>query len=173
MTNKNIHIRPSVALVDGQLIETYERVTNARAEDIEALGYESSEEHYAQIGTAPITEYVRLIAKNLSAGSRQFWSLNNIGQTLEIDNIYIDSPNSDSFDLEVYDQNGEKPLDLTIRRNQAPYDLPNAVLTTDLKLAIFARNYIKTVIVICRPAVLLADYLSDEIQAQLGQGVTK
>ncbi len=174
MNNKNIEIVSSLALVDSQLIETYERKTNASAEKIENLGLNPLEPPYAQIGTAPIKEFVRLLAFNLSAGQRQSWKMSSIGQELEIDSIYIDSPNQDSFDLEVYDENGNKPLDLTVRRNQAPFDLPNAILTKNLTLKIFARNYINTAIIICRPAVLLADFVSEEtaINSQVGVSVS-
>lgn len=167
MVNQNIIIRPTVAEFNGQLVESYERITNAPAEQLEALGLDPAGQYYAKIGTAPITEYVRLIGRELQPGSRQSWNLANIGQVLEINSVYIDSPAQDSFDLEVYDQNGNSPLDLTIGRNEAPYDLPNAPLTTDLTLKVYARAYIKTVLILCRPAVLLADYLSEEVLATL------
>lgn len=112
MINKNLKIRPTVAQFDGDLVESYERVTNASAEKLESLGLDPNQEHYAKVGTAPITEYVRLIAKYMSKGDTQSWKIADIGQVLEIDSIYIDAPNQDSFDLEVYDENGEKLLDL-------------------------------------------------------------
>ena len=167
MINRNLKIRPTVAQFDGDLVESYERVTNASAEKLESLGLDPNQEYYAKIGTAPITEYIRLIAKYMKEGDTQSWKIADIGQVLEVDSIYIDAPNQDSFDLEVYDQNNEKLLDLTISRNESPYDLPNAPLTTDLTLVVRARNTINTCTILCRPAVLLADYLSRELQAAL------
>ena len=167
MINKNLAIRPTVAEFNGDLVESYERITNASAEKLEALGLDPTQLHYAKIGTAPVTEYIRLIGKYLKEGDIQSWDISNIGQMVEIDNIYIDAPNQDSFDLEVYDQNNEKLLDLTVSRNETPLDLPNAPLTEDLRLVIRARNIINTVVIICRPAVLLADFVSNELAEKL------
>lgn len=170
MPDKNIIIRPTVAQINGQLVESYERKTNASDEAIEALGLDPTGEHWAKIGVASINEFIRLKAFNLVQNSRQSWLISDLGTDVEIDSIYIDSPNADSFDLEVYDSIGNKPLDLTVRRNQAPYDLPNAILTQDLKLTIFARNYIAAVYVMCRPAVLLRDNFSIEnVAAMTGE----
>lgn len=166
MTDKNIQIRPTVTQIDGQLIESYERVTNAPSEKLEALGLDSNDSHYARIGIAAIPEYIRLIAKNISEGQRHSWDISNLGQDIEIDSIYIDSPNQDSFDLEVYKtDDNTKTLDLTVKRNQAPYDLPNSILTQDLTLKIYARAQINLVLINCRPAVLLRDMLSEETVA--------
>lgn len=164
MENQNITIRPAVSLLNGQLVESYERKTNASPEQLEAVGLDPNEEYYSKIGTSPVTEYVRLIGKYLQSGDTQRWDIAKVGQMLEIDNIYIDAPNQDSFDLEIYDLNNEKLLDLTVSRNKSPLELPNAPLTTDLSLVIRARNTINTVVVICRPAVLLADFLSNELE---------
>lgn len=161
MVNQNIIIRPTVAEVNGQLVESYERITNASTEQIEALGLDPVGQYYAKVGIAPVNEYVRLMANDIKQGKRQSWDLSAIGQALQIESIYIDSPTQDSFDLEVYDQQGDKPLDLTIGGSEAPYNFPKILLTTDLILKIYARKYIKTVRIFCRPAIVLADYLSE------------
>lgn len=160
--NNNIQIRPTVTEIDGQLVEAYERITNAPAEAIEALGLDPEKSHWARIGVASVNEYVRLIATNIPKGERRTWRIADLRQDVEIDSIYIDAPNQDSFDLEVYDKDGRKLLDLTIRRNQAPFDLANAILTQDLTLKIYAREQIDLILINCRPAVLLQDLYSVE-----------
>ena len=127
---------------------------------------ENISENVAFIGNALRRDGV-VRENSYQEGDTQSWKIADIGQVLEVDSIYIDAPNQDSFDLEVYDEKNEKLLDLTISRNRSPYDLPNAPLTTDLTLVIRARNTINTCTILCRPAILLADYLSRELQAAI------
>lgn len=156
--SNNYQIRPSVARVGDRLIETYERKSNATNESLESLGLDPNADNYAQVGITAINEYIRLIATGIKKGEAHSWKIADIGQDIEIDSIYIDTPNADSFDLEIYGNNGSKLLDLTVGRYKAPYDLPNAILTQNLTLQVVARADIGMVLINCRPAVLLKDF---------------
>lgn len=163
--NKNIAIRPTVYELDGQLIEAYERVSNATPEQLEAVGLDPNKPHYSRIAPASINEYIRMIAYNIQQGSRQEWKIADLGCDVEIDNIYVQVPTQDSFDLELYDARGNQLLDLTIGKSKTPNDLPNSILTTDLTLKIFARQFIGIAVINVRPAVLLHTQYSVETQA--------
>lgn len=167
--NKNIALRAGAAKLGGKLVETYERKSNAEPSVLEALGLDPNADNYAQIGITSINEYIRLIARGVKRGKRHTWAIKDLGQDVEIHSVWIDSPHQDSFDLELYAADGSKPLDLTISRNKAPYNMPNAILTQDLHLKIFARADINTVAIICSPAVLLGDYPSQETIAAMTQ----
>ena len=168
--NKNFAIRPSVHRIDGQLIETYERKTNASPEQLEELGLDPNIDHYSRLGIASVNEYVRLVAYNIQQGTRHEWKIADLGTDVEIDNVYIQVPTQDSFDLEIYDANGNQLLDLAVGRSRELQDLPDSVLTQDLTIKLYARANIGLAVINCRPAVLLGTLYSNETLAAMSRG---
>ena len=165
--NKNFAIRPAVTKLNGQLIETYERKTNATPEQLEALGLDPTEENYSRLGIQAVREYIQLIGLDIPAGKRMRWNIADIGQELEIDNVYVQAPTQDSFDLEVHNADDIKLLDYTVSRERKLLEMPDSLLTTDLTLTVFAHKHIGLIAINCRPAVLLGKFygkLSDSLR---------
>lgn len=163
--NKNFALRSSVTKVDGQLLESYERLTNATPEQLENLGLDPNVAHYAKLGAPQVREYLQLIAYNIANKTSHQWKISDIGTDVEIDNIYVQVPSQDSFDLEVYHENGAKLLDLNVGRSRNLLELPNSILTQDLILKLYARADIGLAVINCRPAVLMGKFYSDETTA--------
>lgn len=156
--NDNLAITPSLTMIDGEYYEAYKRETRATTEELERLGIDPSNRPAAKMGAPMVNEYIRLIGANIAKDSRHVWKIADLGTDVEIDNIYVQVPTQDYFDLELYDANNVKLLDLSIGRSRNGLELPNSILTQDLTLKVYARADIGLIVVNCRPAVLLATH---------------
>lgn len=142
-------------MIDGDLFEAYQRQSRASKEELEKLGLDPENPPKAKMGAPFVNEYIQLIGFDIAKNGWHEWKVAELGTDIEIDNVYVQTPTQDNFDLEIYNRDGNKLLDLSAGRSRNGLELPNSLLTQDLRIRIFAREFISIVVINCRPAVLL------------------
>ena len=118
-----IKLTPTILDLDGKLLESYERVTQASTEKLTELNLNNGEEVTTIIGVAQIPEFVILQAQNIARNDSKTWSLSRVDQALVIKSLFIDAPQADRLDFEILSE-GVKIFDFYVNRSQTPYEFP-------------------------------------------------
>lgn len=151
----NYELKPSLIPVNGQLVEAYSRLSRATSEIREELGLPTAEDLRANIGIAPIEEYIILQAVNINKNDEVYWRLDTLQQPIKIESIYVSSPQADRFDFQILDSSQNVVFTLSLSRNKTPYELPVSVLPPEFTIKIRARDGIQLLRIACKPAVIL------------------
>ena len=157
----SIKLTPTILNLDGRLLESYERVTQASAEKLTELNLNNGEEVLAKVGVAQIPEYLILQAQNIARNESKTWSLSRANQALVIKSLFIDAPQADRLDFEIL-LGGTKIFDFFVNRSQTPYEFPTAPLPPDVAIRVKALNAINFLRITLQPAVILDTLIPDE-----------
>lgn len=153
----SFQIEPSLIDIAGQLVEAYERVTNASDDKLVALGLSPENRPLANIAIAPVPEYIVLYADDIEANTPKYWEVAELGQTIRLDNLYIDSPNQDPVTITLFLE-GTPVFVITLQRNQTPYQFPAFPITSDCIIKIQSPSAITRVFMVCIPCVITQSY---------------
>lgn len=127
--------------VNGQLVESYLRVTKANDQVKEALGLSTTEQILANIGLASIEEYLTLETSSVIVkGDSRIWDLTEFNQPFKVESILIDSPYNDTFQFELLDENSTVKFSQPFERNKTTEELPMLVVKTGWKIKVTANN---------------------------------
>ncbi|MDJ0536641.1 MAG: hypothetical protein QNJ70_29830 [Xenococcaceae cyanobacterium MO_207.B15] len=150
--------------VNGQLVETYLRQTQANEDVKTTLGLSTDEQILANIGLASIEEYLTLqTTSTIDKGEFVIWDLSPLEQPFKVESILIDSPSNDTFTFQLLDENGRVKISLIFERKKTPYDFPLMVVPVNWKIKIIAQNSaIDFLQIIGKPVALLNNLLPVE-----------
>ena len=156
-----IQLTPTILDLDGRLLESYERATQASAEKLSELNLDNGEEVFAKVGVAQVPEFVILQAQNIAKNETKTWSLSRVNQALVIKSLFIDAPQADRLDFEII--LGDSTIfDFFVNRSQTPYEFPTAPLPSDVSIKIKPRSEINFLRITLQPAVILDTLIPDE-----------
>lgn len=162
----SIKLEPTILDLDGKLIEAYERETRASDETVNELNLSTGDQVLATVGVAQIPEYVVLQASNIAKNQQKTWILSQLEQAMVIKSVYIDAPQSDRIDFEVY-SGDDKIFDFFLNRSATPYQFPDAPLPPEVSIKIIALNAINFVRIALQPAIILDTLTPDENISEL------
>ena len=154
-------LTPGLLDVDGRLIESYQRVSQATDEAKTDLGLPTDSDTIANLGVVSVEEFIILQTAGIPKSEFRSWNLSRIGQDVKIESVFIDAPNVDSFAFEVL-KNNQVVFIFHLNRNKTPYDFPENPLTPDLTIRIRAKSPINLLRIVLKPVVILETLISEE-----------
>ena len=157
----NHTLTPSLLDLDGRLIESYQRITQATAQVKTELGLPLDTEIKANIALASVEEFIVLQTGAIANNDVRTWNLSRIGQDVKIESVFIDSPNADALTFEILKERN-KIFTFNLNRNKTPYDFPENPLAPDLTISIKAKTNINFLRIVLKPVVILETLLADE-----------
>ena len=138
MSHKLLH---GLVPINGQLVESYLRETKASDEIKQELGLSANEQILANIGLSSIEEYLTLESDGtIDKGDFRLWDLTPFEQPFKIESILIDSPDNDTFTLQLLNEANQVQFSQPFERKKTTEQLPLIVVKTNWKIKIIATN---------------------------------
>lgn len=156
-----IQLTPGLMSVgDGQVIETYQRVTRASNEAKTEAGVSLTDTIKANVGISAIEEYVTMYVNNLNAGQKAVFNLAQFGQTMRLVSVYIDDPDNDQIDLIlVKNAAGATPAYQFYKdrfnKSTTPIPVADIPLTPETTVEVTAISAVSQVIIMLKPVAIL------------------
>jgi hypothetical protein len=155
-----VQLNPGLIEVGGQYIETYQRDSRASNEAKEALGLSTTDTLKANVGISAIEEYIFMFVKDIPAGEKAIFDLEQFNQPAQLIAAWIDDPGNDVIDLSLIKKNPEGlPFVFykdRVSKNQTPLSIATIPLMPDVVVEIKAISAINQVIIVLKPVAVLA-----------------
>lgn len=145
-----------------QLVEGYRRVTRADKAELERLNLDPNTEYNTLRGVQPVSEYIVFQTVNIKQGQYKTFDTSRWGDSLAFESLYIDSPTSDSLDLEIWDKYGNRFIKQPISKNKTPMLMPTNPIPNDILIRVRAKSDIAFIRLVAVPCKILASIYAEE-----------